>query len=200
VSAEGDLAPDGPASNRVDDIVRAACRVVVTDGAHALRIGNVADEAGVSRTLVHYYFKTRRELVRATFAYSEDRRVEALEAELAGLDTGRERAERMLLRTLDPQLRETPALWNEVWSSVRDDEELGPVVRERYRAWAERIVELLEEGQQDGSVPPSVDPAASGWRLAASVDGLDSIRYLDVLGLEEALALLRSCVDMELAG
>jgi AcrR family transcriptional regulator len=200
VSAEGDLAPDGPASNRVDDIVRAACRVVVTDGAHALRIGNVADEAGVSRTLVHYYFKTRRELVRATFAYSEDRRVEALEAELAGLDTGRERAERMLLRTLDPQLRETPALWNEVWSSVRDDEELGPVVRERYRTWAERIVELLEEGQQDGSVPPSVDPAASGWRLAASVDGLDSIRYLDVLGLEEALALLRSCVDMELAG
>ena len=199
MSAGNDLAPDGSASNRVDDIVRAACRVVVTQGAHALRIGNVADEAGVSRTLVHYYFKTRRELVRATFAYSEDRRVEALEAELAGLDTGRERAERMLLRTLEPQLRETPALWNEVWSSVRDDEELGPLVRERYRAWAARVVELLEEGRQDGSVPPSVDPAGSGWRLAAAVDGLDSIRYLDVLGLEEALALLGSCVERELS-
>jgi AcrR family transcriptional regulator len=199
VSAGSNLAPDGSASNRVDDIVRAACRVVVSQGAHALRIGNVADEAGVSRTLVHYYFKTRRELVRATFAYAEDRRVEAVEAELARLGTGRERAERMLLRTLDPELRETPALWNEVWSSVRDDEELGPLVRERYRAWAERIVELLDEGRRDGSVPPSVDPVASGWRLAAAVDGLDSIRYLEVLGLEEALALLRSCVARELA-
>jgi len=188
-----------PVSDRVDEILRAACRAVVVEGAHALRIGTVALEAGVSRTLVHYYFTTRQELLRAAFAYAEDRREEALEAELAGLETGAERAARALLRTIEPALEATPALWNEVWSSLRDDAELGPLVRERYRAWAARIIRLLEAGREDGSVPGSVDPDEAGWRLAATADGLESILYLGLLDPVRARALLSSCVERELA-
>jgi len=192
-------APMRPASDRVDEILRAAGRVVVAEGAHALRIGSVAVEAGVSRTLVHYYFQTRQELLRAAFAFAEDRRVEALEAELAKLTTGAEKAERALLRTIEPALEVTPALWNEVWSSLRDDAELGPLVRERYRAWAERVIRLLDAGRDDGSVPRSVDAEEAGWRLAAVADGLESIRYLGLLDSEQARALLASCVGRELA-
>jgi AcrR family transcriptional regulator len=193
-------APASPAATaRVDEILRAACRVVVAGGASDLRIGSVAQEAGVSRTLVHYYFTTRQELLRATFAYAEDLRIAALDAELASIETGAERAERALVRTIEPELEETPALWNEVWSSLRYDEELGPLVQERYGAWIERIVRLLDEGRHDGSVPPSVDPVAAGWRLAAAADGLDSIRYLGILEESEALELLASCVRRELA-
>jgi AcrR family transcriptional regulator len=189
----------GPASDRVDEILRAACRVVVAEGAHALRIGGVAVEAGVSRTLVHYYFQTRHELLRAAFAYAEDRRVEALERELADLPTGAEKAERALLRTIEPALEATPALWNEVWSSLRDDVELGPLVRERYRTWAERVIRLLEVGREDGSVPGTVDPQESGWRLAATADGLESILYLGLLEPAHARVLLTACIARELA-
>lgn len=188
-----------PASGRVDEILRAACRVVVAQGAHALRIGSVAHEAGVSRTLVHYYFQTRQELLRAAFAFAEDRRAEALESELAELASGAEKAERALLRTIEPDLEMTPALWNEVWSSLRDDAELGPLVRERYRSWVERVVRLLEAGREDGSVPSSVDARLSGWRLVAFADGLESIRYLGLLQPQEARALLTECVERELA-
>lgn len=193
-------APARPVGDRIDEILRAACRVVVAEGAHALRIGTVALEAGVSRTLVHYYFTTRQELLRAAFAYAEDRRVEALEEELAGLPTGAERASRALLRTIEPALEETPALWNEVWSSLRDDAELGPLVQERYRAWAARIIHLLEAGREDGSVPISVDPDVAGWRLVATADGLESILYLGLLDAPRARSLLTSCVERELAG
>ena len=186
------------ASGRVDEILRAACRVVVNGGASDLRIGSVAEEAGVSRTLVHYYFTTRQELLRATFAYAEDLRVAALDTELQTLSTGAERAERALLRTIEPELEETPALWNEVWSSLRYDEELRPLVQERYRAWWDRIVRLLDEGRADGSVPPTVDPVGSGWRLAAAADGLDSILYLGLLDRAAARELLSSCVRQEL--
>jgi AcrR family transcriptional regulator len=158
----------------------------------------VAEEAGVSRTLVHYYFTTRQELLRATFAYAEDLRIAALENELAALETGVERAERALLRTIEPELEETPALWNEVWSSLRYDEELRPLVQERYRAWAERIVHLLDEGRGDGSVPGDVDPRQAGWRLAAAADGLDSITYLGLLDRAAARELLASCIRLEL--
>lgn len=186
------------ASGRVDEILRAACRVVVSGGASDLRIGNVAQEAGVSRTLVHYYFTTRQELLRATFAYAEDLRVAALDTELETLVTGAERAERALQRTIEPELEETPALWNEVWSSLRYDEELRPLVQERYRAWADRIVRLLDEGRDDGSVPAAVDPEGAGWRLAAAADGLDSILYLGLLDQGAARELLASCIEREL--
>lgn len=186
------------AASRVDEILRAACRVVVSGGASDLRIGTVAQEAGVSRTLVHYYFTTRQELLRAAFAFAENLRIEALEAELATLATGAERAERALLRTIDPLLEETPALWNEVWSSLRNDEELRPVVQERYRAWTERIVRLLDEGREDGSVSRSVNARGAGWRLAAAADGLDSILYLGLLDRDAARVLLASCVIREL--
>ena len=192
-------APVRPTSDRIDEILRAACRVVVAEGAHALRIGSVALEAGVSRTLVHYYFQTRQELLRAAFAFAEDRRAEALEAELAVLATGAEKAELALLRTIEPGLEMIPALWNEVWSSLRDDAELGPLVRERYRAWAERVIRLLEVGREDGSVPISVDAKEAGWRLAAVADGLESILYLGLLDAPAARALLASCVEKELA-
>ncbi len=187
------------ASARVDEILRAACRVVVSGGAGDLRIGSVAEAAGVSRTLVHYYFTTRQELLRATFAYAEDLRVAALDTELAALATGAERAERALLRTIDPKLEETPALWNEVWSSLRYDDELRPLVQERYRAWAERIVHLLDEGRVDGSVPADLDLPDAGWRLAAAADGLDSIVYLGLVERARARELLISCIRLELA-
>ena len=125
-------------------------------------------------------------------------RVVALETELATLATGAERAERALFRTIDPELEETPALWNEVWSSLRYDEELHPLVQDRYRAWIDRIVRLLDEGREDGSVPRSVDPAGAGWRLAAAADGLDSILYLGLLDRDDVRELLASCVRREL--
>jgi AcrR family transcriptional regulator len=190
------LSPAG--ASRVDEILQAACRVVVSGGASDLRIGIVAQEAGVSRTLVHYYFTTRQELLRAAFAYAENLRIEALEAELATLSTGAERAERALMRTIDPALEANPALWNEVWSSLRYDEELRPLVQERYRAWRDRIVALLEEGHQDGSVSRAVDPEGAGWRLAAAADGIDSILYLELLDRDNARVLLASCISREL--
>jgi AcrR family transcriptional regulator len=185
-------------ATRVDEILRAACRVVVSEGAHGLRIGNVAREAGVSRTLVHYYFTTRQELLRAVFAFAEERRVAALERELGELPTGAARARRALLRSIDPELEEAPALWNEVWSSLRDDAELRPLVERCYRAWAERIVDVLAEGVEDGSVPDGVDPARAGWRLAAAADGFDSIVYLGLLDREQAAEALLECVAREL--
>ncbi|MCS7007243.1 MAG: TetR/AcrR family transcriptional regulator [Thermoleophilia bacterium] len=185
-------------SPRVDEILRAACRVVVAEGAHALRIGTVAQEAGVSRPLVHYYFATRRELVRATFAFAEERRREALEAELAELASGAERAARALERTIVPELPEIPALWNEVWSSLGEDDELRPLLQARYREWAGRIVRLLEEGRLDGSVPARVDPEEAGLRLAAIADGLDSMLYLGLVEPSQARTLLASALEREL--
>jgi AcrR family transcriptional regulator len=193
-------AANPPQNERTVSILEAACRVIVREGAHGLRMAGVAEEAGVSKALVHYYFATRLELLRSAFAFSVERWHEAVNAALAGEDTGRERAERMLLVSVEPDLpfSEQRVLWNEVWSSLRSDDELRPLVEGSYRASIAHLVELIEEGRVDGSIPAAVDATAAGWRLSAVADGLDSLLYLDLVDREEVGELLGSAIVREL--
>jgi AcrR family transcriptional regulator len=189
------------ASDRVADILRATCRVVVRDGAHGLRMASVAREAGVSKALVHYYFATRQELLRSAFAFSGECWDEAVAEELARATSGAERVERYLLASVDPSapFGEHRALWNEVWSSLRVDQDLRPAVERTYSAWLDRLAELIDEGREDGSVPRSVDSRASGLRLAAVADGLDSMIYLGLLDRGRARLLVQETLERELA-
>ena len=77
-----------PATERSVRILEAACRVIVRDGAHGLRMAGVAKEAGVSKALVHYYFATRQELLRSAFAFSESRWNAAVDGELESVTDG----------------------------------------------------------------------------------------------------------------
>src|SRR4029077_5979358 len=129
------------------------------------------------KALVHYYFSTRQELLRSSFAFSESRLDDLVEQEIAGLPTGAERLERALLVSIDGDtpIADQRALWNEVWSSLRFDDELRPLVERWYRTWLDRVIRLLQDGQADGSVPASLEAPAAGARLAAAADGVDSM-------------------------
>lgn len=190
-----------PQTERVSSILQATCRVVVRDGAHGLRMASVAQEAGVSKALVHYYFATRQELLRNALIFSETRWEEALADELRSLQTGAERLERVLLVTVDPKshFSEQRALWNEVWSTLRFDDDLRPIVERYYHAWLERIVALVQEGRKDGSVPKTVNATDAGWRLAAAADGFDALLYVGLATREEAGRLLLGALQRELA-
>lgn len=192
-----------PAFNdRVTAILDAACRVVVREGAHGLRMASVATEAGISKALVHYYFSTRQELLRSAFAWAELRLNESIDADLAALATGAEKVERALLASADANspFGEQRALWNEVWSSLGIDHELRPLVESYYRAFVERLVALVEEGLQDGSIAPRVDARGAAWRLCAIADGVDSMLYLGLLDRDGARELLVGGVARELGG
>lgn len=192
--------PTHAANERTAGILEAACRVIVREGSHGLRMAGVAQEAGVSKALVHYYFSTRQELMHNAFAFSVKRWHAAVEAELVGARTGREKVERILLVGVESNLpfSEQKVLWNEVWSSLRSDETLRPLVEESYRASIDRLVELIEEGRADGSIPASVDATAAGWRLEAVGDGLDSLLYLGLLDQDRVAELLLSAITREL--
>jgi len=189
-----------PSLERTADILRATCRVVVRDGAHGLRMANVASEAGVSKALLHYYFENRQELLRAAFVFSGERWREAVEAALTRLPTGADKVERYLLASVDPsgEFGEHRVMWNEVWGSIRVDAELRPMVEDAYRAWVARLIELIDGGRTDGSVPRDADARAAGWRLAAAADGLDSMLFLELVDRRRARLLVRQCVEREL--
>jgi AcrR family transcriptional regulator len=164
-------------------------------------MATVAAEAGVSKALVHYYFATRQELLRHAIAYADRHLNEALDEELATLGTGRERVERALLAVIEPgpPYSDQRSLWNEVWSGLRYDDELRPLVVGFYQAWVDRFTTLIDEGQADGSIPAAVDARATGLRLAATADGLDSMLYLGLVDHRGASALAAETLERELA-
>lgn len=183
------------------EILEAACRVIAREGAHGLRMASVAAEAGVSKALVHYYFPTRRDLLRNAFAWSEDRWQAALSSELELLENGARRLEHVLCASLgdDARFSDKRALWNEVWSSLRFDDELRPRVEQSYTGWLDRLVDLVEEGRRDGSIRNSVRAGEAGWRLAAVADGLDSLLYLGLIDRDRARELMLGGIKQELA-
>ena len=191
-----------PTTQRQVAILDAARRVVVREGAHGLRMAAVAREARVSKALVHYYFTTRQELLRSAFSWSEEQWRAGLAAKLASLPTGAQRLEQALLLTVEATEPSAGhrALWNEVWSSLRFDDELRPLVDASYRDWLDQLVLVIREGRKDGSIPASVEPRQSAWRLAALGDGIDSMLYLQLLSREKARSLIREGIRRELTG
>jgi len=163
-------------------------------------MAEVAREAGVSKALLHYYFSTRQELVRAAFAHSSDLWDKAVSARLERAPSGAAKVELYLLASIDSSeaFNEQRALWNEVWSSLRVDSELRPLVYDAYRSWMERLVSLIEEGRSDGSVSKDVSAARAGRRLAVFADGLDSMLYLGLTDGRKARGLLRESIEQEL--
>jgi AcrR family transcriptional regulator len=189
-------------SDRTTDLLDAACRVVAKSGAHGLRMNHVAREAGVSNALLHYYFETRAELLARAFAYAEDRVYAHAEVELGGLGTAAARLRRFLHLYVEDDVvfQENWVLWNEMWSSSLFDPDMRPAIEETYRRWIAFIVDLVEQGRSDGSIPAGVDPEEAGARLAAVVDGIGSQLLLGLLRRERAAALIEQSIGLELSG
>jgi hypothetical protein len=78
------------------------------------------------------------------------------------------------------------------------DDELRPEVARVYREWIARIARLIEDGRADGSLPASpVDVDAIALRLAAALDGLDSLQFLGLLSRSEAEDHVRVLIEHE---
>jgi|RhiMethySRZTD1v2_1073278.scaffolds.fasta_scaffold1031070_2 AcrR family transcriptional regulator len=187
-------------TDRMAQILDAACRVIVRDGASALRMADVADEAGVSRTLVHYYFETRADLLAKVFAYTDDRADERAVAGLRTLPTGLRRVERLLGAYLEDEkvFRTNWVLWMETWRAAVFEPELREPVVESNRLWIRQIAEQVEQGQADGSIPKHVDAQAAAHRLVAQLDGLGQQVLIGGVERRRAVELLQGAIALEL--
>jgi AcrR family transcriptional regulator len=161
-----------PAATRKHHILDAACRAIARTGAAAVRVSDVAREAGVSTALVHYYFPSRANVIEQAFVHADDMADAVAEANLAELDTGREQVERLILTWAgdDPAIRTNWAVWNEMWQYAAHNETAREMVADSHRRWLEQVADLIGAGVADGSIPAEVDVDGASRRLAACVD------------------------------
>ncbi len=184
---------------RREAILEAACRVIGRVGIDRLRMSDVAEEAGVSTALVHYYCVTRSDLLVQAFRYADQRAAEIEERIPADLPAA-ERIERLLVVYLDDEsdIYENWVLWREMTNHALFDPALRPALEESYREWVAGLSEIMQAGQASGQIDPAIDTEGVAWRLTAFVEGLGPFLLFGTLARDHWRQLIKDAVALEL--
>lgn len=187
-------------ADRKLEILEATCRVIARQGADGLRMGTVANEAGVSSALIHYYFDTRADLLMQAFEHADRKADEfALDA-IDGIPKAIDKLERLLLLygATNRELHEDWVLWVEMWRSSLFDDRLAESVRRSTESWVDQIAALIDDSKGEGSVAPEVESGEAAIRLAALVDGLGLQLLSGALAADAVSDLIRDALALEL--
>ncbi len=183
-------------TSRIDDLLDAAARVIAREGVDALRMSDVAREAGVSTALVHYYVATRDDLLARTFERT-DATADVLAARaMEGLATGAERLEALLAVYLEdsPAFHETWVISIEVWRAAMFNPFLREPALASYELWLQLLAAEIDAGKADGSIVSTADTEDVARILAATLDGLAQQVVLGGMDHGRAAALLHDSV------
>jgi AcrR family transcriptional regulator len=152
-------------------LIRSTYRVIARQGGHRLSLQDIADEAGVSKGLILYHFKTKDRLLLTTMRWALHRTEARIRAGLDGVE--------------DP--RETVgALLDAVW--------IGP---EQNRNFHLLYLDLIEHAARDPSfseLPTLTERIINGLYAEVIRDGLQR-GVVNVDDAEEAAAAMRAHIE-----
>jgi AcrR family transcriptional regulator len=162
-------------SDKARRIVEAMRASVGRRGAAGSTFDQVAQEAGVSRGLLHYYFGSKERLLVEVVRHDSDIRMDALERRLSSADSVDAIVEALVTQLRD-FVSEDPAahaLIHELFSVSRRNEEIRGELAELYRRVRGRVAEILRAKERDGVVKLRGDADAIASLLFALGDGLE---------------------------
>ncbi len=154
-----------------DEILQAARQMVIEKGYAAVSMDELAARVGISKPTLYSHFATKEDLVVMAAQQSMQQMMTVIESELT--DNAPLQNLLLLLRTTIRILSEEG-----VTTSRPMTPELMHLVRSRKetRAWLERIdaaiLELIQQGIQQGEIDPALDPVAVLLAFHGLIHGL----------------------------
>lgn len=160
-------------AERRPQILSAACEVIAQIGIPALRLSDVAKEAGVSAGTVHYYFETKRDVITAAFEFnladSLARRQELLGSETDSLAILHNLVESYL--PTDDRSRRAWKVWLALWAEGSRDPVLQEINDRLYSQWRDVVAGVIRSAQHEKLARPG-DPVVLANMLIGMLDGL----------------------------
>ena len=151
----------------------------------------VAQAAGVSRGLLHYYFGSKERLLGEVVRHDCELRIAALRERLAEASSVDDLVETMLAgfyAFLEDDGAATPTLIFEVFTASRDNPEIQEELAELYRNVRATVAESLEAKQREAVVTLRADAASVASIIFAMADGA-ALQILSDPGWDFAPAL-----------
>jgi AcrR family transcriptional regulator len=162
-------------SDKAKRIVQAMRASVGRRGAAGSTFDHVAQEAGVSRGLLHYYFGTKERLLVEVVRHDSDVRLQRLEQSLAAANSVDAIVEALVTQLKDfvDEGAASHALIYELFSVSRRNDEVREELAELYRRVRTQVAEVLRAKERDGVVKLRGDADAIASILFALGDGLE---------------------------
>lgn len=177
-----------------EQLLDGALAVLADHGHAALTMQRVADQVGVDKALLHYYFGSKAGFVAALADHLGDRLIGDVEAAVATLDDPGQ-VVAAGFGTLWDRVTSEPALhsaWVALAAAGATDEELAPAVR-AVRARYRRMVASRLDAMVAAGWVPRLSPAATVTLVLASIDGF-TLALLEegrTAALDEAVAAMQ---------
>lgn len=171
-------------------ILHAARRCLSEKGYAAATVAEIATEAGVSRGLLHYYFKSKEELLAQVVRVGTDAYVELLESMFARGESADDLARELvvLTRTI---IESDPTFVNlsmDCWTLAQESPLVARELEDLYRQLRDAVVEGLEEAAGRGIIRPAIPLRPLASLLLAITDGLVmQFHILPELAADEAM-------------
>jgi AcrR family transcriptional regulator len=158
---------------RRQQILSATWHVIAASGFGSLRVADVAKRAGVSSGMIHYYFETKRDLLKAAFeryfAHSTGRRQWIMETGKGPLDLLKLIVESYL--PIEPETLEGWRVWSALWVEGLQEPDLQQLNEDFYGQWRRQVAGIIRDGQDAGLIREGSAIELANM-LIAMIDGL----------------------------
>jgi len=149
-------------------ILKAAVRVFARKGYHTARVGDIAEEAGVSHGLLYHYFHSKEEVLETVFRETWCDLLEAMrETERSGGSAAEQL--RQVCAILLRSWRRDPDLVRVLVREVARSPQLPGRVAEIGQAFR-AIERIVARGQEAGELRADVDPRLASWILYGAIE------------------------------
>ena len=157
-----------------EKILQAAFTVLSRQGYENTSIKGIAEEAGVAQGLIHYYFKSKQQLVLAVLAFVCEKVEHGLEGEAGAMEAFEQ------TKTMLRESRDSNALYIQLIGVSLHDPVIGPGVRDFIRTSRDGVEEKAREVLAEREADPG--PAR----------GIASVVWAAILGI-----MIQNLVDPE---
>jgi AcrR family transcriptional regulator len=154
-------------------ILEAARTCLGERGYSATTIAEIAAQAGVSRGLLHYYFKSKEELLAQVVRTSTEAQLEMMASMFAQSETADDLAA-ALVGILRAIVEGDPTYINlalELWTLARESPLVARELEDLYRRFREAIQENLAEATARGVISPTIPLDGLAALLVGITDG-----------------------------
>jgi len=171
---ERNMSSQSGSDQRAREILRAARACLSQRGYASTTIAEIAAEAGVSRGLLHYYFKSKEDLLAQAVRTSGEASLRLIEDTFAESETARELAAGLtqILRSVIAGDPAYVSLSLECWSASRE----SPIVADELSQLYDRAREAFREGLhgavERGVIDPGIPLEGLASLLVGVTDGL----------------------------
>jgi AcrR family transcriptional regulator len=160
----------------LEQLLAAACRTISRRGVAATRVADIAREARVSPATVHYYFKTKEDILVKALLWANRTSANRLLPADGDVHDPATRLTNLIERSVpyEGTQRDEYLLEIDLWSSIRQHPEMMETWESYHLWWVAQVTKIIQDGLADGCFRTDLSAEEVAQRLVALTDGLSA--------------------------